>query len=99
MVGHLEKVRKAYGRFDALRGLSLGAQDFLVENRRVSPVEDHLTGSLAEPKAMILTPPSPCCQVYVAVVVTPTGGVEHQTLQFCPTPESAGELPRNARFD
>jgi hypothetical protein len=30
---------------------ALGLQDFLVEDRLISPVGDHLTGSLAEPKA------------------------------------------------
>jgi len=38
-------------------------QDFLVEDRLISPVGDHLTGSLAEPKARILTRPSSCWQV------------------------------------
>jgi hypothetical protein len=32
-------------------------QDFLVEDRPISPVEDHLTGSLAEPKATSLMLP------------------------------------------
>ena len=40
-------------------------QDFLVEDRLISPVGDHLTGSLAEPKARILTRPFSCWQVYV----------------------------------
>jgi hypothetical protein len=30
-------------------------QDFLGEDRLISRVGDHLTGSLAEPKAMIIT--------------------------------------------
>lgn len=38
-------------------------QDFLVEDRPISPVEDHLTGSLAEPKATSLTLPFSCWQV------------------------------------
>ncbi len=38
-------------------------QDFLVEDRLISPVGDHLTGSLAEPKATILTRPSSWWQV------------------------------------
>jgi len=38
-------------------------QDFLVEDRPISPVEDHLTGSLAEPKATSLTRPFSCWQV------------------------------------
>src|SRR6185312_7891881 len=38
-------------------------RDFLVEDRLISPVGDHLTGSLAEPKATILTRPSSCWQV------------------------------------
>jgi hypothetical protein len=38
-------------------------QDFLVEDRPISPVGDHLTGSLAEPKATSLTLPSSCWQV------------------------------------
>ena len=37
-------------------------QDFLVEDRLISPVGDHLTGPLAEPKATILTRPSSCWQ-------------------------------------
>ena len=32
-------------------------QDFLVEDRPISPVGDHLTGSLAEPKATSLSAP------------------------------------------
>jgi hypothetical protein len=40
-----------------------GLQDFLVEDRPISPVEDHLTGSLAEPKATSLTLPFSCWQV------------------------------------
>ena len=38
-------------------------QDFLVEDRPISAVEDHLTGSLAEPKATSLTLPFSCWQV------------------------------------
>lgn len=38
-------------------------QDFLVEDRPISPVGDHLTGSLAEPKATSLTHPCSCWQV------------------------------------
>ena len=40
-------------------------QDFLVEDRPISPVGDHLTGSLAEPKVGILTRPFSCWQVCV----------------------------------
>ena len=40
-------------------------QDFLIEDRPISPVEDHLTGSLAEPKATSLTRPFSCWQVCV----------------------------------
>jgi hypothetical protein len=39
---------------------SVALQDFLVEDRLISPVGDHLTGSLAEPKVRILTRPSSC---------------------------------------
>jgi hypothetical protein len=39
-------------------------QDFLVEDRPISPVEDHLTGSLAEPKPTSLTLPFSCWQVF-----------------------------------
>jgi hypothetical protein len=44
--------------------LSLRAtvQDFLVEDRPISPVQDQLTGSLAEPKATSLTLPFSCWQ-------------------------------------
>ena len=42
---------------------NLQLQDFLVEDRLISPVEDHLTGSLAEPKVRILTRPSSYWQV------------------------------------
>ena len=38
-------------------------QDFLAEDHPISPVGDHLTGSLAEPKATILTRPFSCWQV------------------------------------
>ena len=38
-------------------------QDFLVEDRLISPVGDHLTGSLAEPKGTSLTLPSSYWQV------------------------------------
>jgi hypothetical protein len=41
----------------------LTVQDFLVEDHPISPVGDHLTGSLAEPKATILTRPFSCWQV------------------------------------
>src|SRR5665213_2445137 len=37
-------------------------QDFPVGDRPISRVGDHLTGSLAEPKATILTLPSSCWQ-------------------------------------
>jgi dienelactone hydrolase len=40
-------------------------QDFLVGDRLISLVGDHLTGSLAEPKATILTRRSSCWQVFV----------------------------------
>jgi hypothetical protein len=54
---------------DILRALELpevsDVQDFLVEDRPISPVGDHLTGSLAEPKATILTRPFSCWQVCV----------------------------------
>jgi hypothetical protein len=45
--------------------LALALRDFLVEDRLISPVGDHLTGSLAEPKATIFTRPSSCWQVSV----------------------------------
>jgi len=51
----VEALRRAY-QFTQL-------QDFLVEDRPISPVEDHLTGSLAEPKATSLTLPFSCWQV------------------------------------
>ena len=38
-------------------------QDFLVEDRPISPVGGHLTGSLAEPKATSLTLPFSYWQV------------------------------------
>ena len=47
------------------RRLSSPRQDFLVEDPPISPVGDHLTGSLAEPKVGVLTCPFSCWQVCV----------------------------------
>ncbi len=47
------------------RNLQFQLQDFLVGDRLISLVGDHLTGSLAEPKATILTRRSSCWQVFV----------------------------------
>ena len=46
-------------------GFGPQVQDFLVGDRLISLVGDHLTGSLAEPKATILTRRSSCWQVFV----------------------------------
>ena len=58
LIERLERTRKAVFRRELLH-----VQDFLVEDRPISPVEDHLTGSLAEPKATSLTLPFSCWQV------------------------------------
>jgi hypothetical protein len=53
---------------EALRaclGILRLVQDFLVEDRPISRVGTHLRGSLAEPKATILTRPFSCWQVFV----------------------------------
>lgn len=50
-----EYVREEFNRAEV--------QDFLVEDRPISPVEDHLKGSLAEPKATRFTLPFSCWQV------------------------------------
>ena len=49
------RVRTSRSEMGDLSALRL--QDFPVEDHPISPVEDHLTGSLAEPKATSLTLP------------------------------------------
>jgi len=58
VVGDVSRVKRARTR-------RAQVQDFLVGDRLISLVGDHLTGSLAEPKATILTRRSACWQVFV----------------------------------
>ena len=61
----IEIVRNRYPQADFVMNAWGEMQDFLVEDRLISPVEDHLTGSLAGPTTISLTLPSSCWQVCV----------------------------------
>jgi hypothetical protein len=63
-------------------------QDFLDEDRPISRVGDHLTGSLAEPKATIVTRPFSCRQVCVPA---DQSGLQDQIGQLNPTGEGGFE--------
>jgi hypothetical protein len=62
MIGKNKGQKRAHRRLIRHPG-HCDLQDFLVEDHPISPVGDHLTGSLAEPKATILTRPFSCWQV------------------------------------